>query len=55
MPPYRLMIAARDDHLWVQDYLAPGDTAARWSLFDPEGRFLGYIPMPRRFEVKMTR
>ena len=50
MPAYRWMRASRDGHLWVQDYLAHRDTVARWSVFDPDGRFLGSVPMPRRFE-----
>jgi hypothetical protein len=50
MPPYRWMRASRDGHLWVQDYLAPGDTVARWSVFAPGGRLLGSVPMPRRFD-----
>jgi hypothetical protein len=39
------------DHLWVEAYHAPGDPAREWHVFDPEGRYLGVISVPRDLVV----
>jgi hypothetical protein len=39
------------DHLWIEAYHAPGDPAREWHVFDPEGRYLGVIGVPRDLVV----
>jgi hypothetical protein len=39
------------DHLWVEGYHAPGDPARGWHVFDPDGRYLGVITVPRNLVV----
>lgn len=34
------------DHLWVGHVLTPGDEDRSWSVFDPEGRWLGEVHVP---------
>jgi len=36
-------------HLWVEDYLALPIRPSTWSVFDPDGRFLGAVTLPARF------
>ncbi len=38
-------------NLWVQEYERPRDLGQRWVVFDPSGRWLGRIEMPRGFRV----
>ncbi|HEX2188702.1 MAG TPA: hypothetical protein VHG51_07365 [Longimicrobiaceae bacterium] len=38
-------------NLWVEDYRRPGDEQPRWSVFDPEGRWLGTVETPAGLEV----
>jgi hypothetical protein len=48
MPYYQAALADAEGNLWVQDF-SPGEPPAGWSVFDPEGRFLGTVAMPDRF------
>ena len=36
------------DHLWVQEHNLPGEGGANplWTVFDPEGRVLGFVETP---------
>lgn len=34
------------EHLWVRHFVVPGDLAARWSIFGPEGNWLGEMELP---------
>jgi len=53
LPPYERMLVDEEDHLWVQDYLLPGhEGPTTWSVFDPEGRLLGVVELPARFEPR---
>ena len=48
LPAFTTIMADALDHLWVREYDVPGDEIARrlWTVFDPEGRVLGYVEMP---------
>lgn len=46
LPAYRDILVDRNDHVWILDYPAPGDTARSWSVFDSERRYLGSITTP---------
>lgn len=53
LPPYARMLVDAEDHLWVQDYLLPGhEGPTTWSVFDAEGRLLGVVELPARFEPR---
>jgi hypothetical protein len=39
------------DHIWVEGYVAPGDASRSWHVFDPNGRYLGEVDVPREMRV----
>jgi len=41
------------DHLWVREYDLPGEErgAPLWSVFDPEGRVLGFVETPAALTI----
>ena len=53
MPAHGRVLLDRDDHLWVEEYRAPGEAGpARWWVVDPEGRVLGVVALPGGLEVQ---
>jgi hypothetical protein len=38
--------------LWVQDYPLPGDSLARWSVFDAEGHWTTDVELPGDWEIQ---
>lgn len=49
---YDRILADEGDHLWVRHYRPPWEGAGRsWSVFDPEGRWLGVVANPAGFEL----
>lgn len=52
MPTYSGLQVDRTGNVWVEAYRAPGNNAPRtWSVFDPDGRWLGDVAMPEGLEV----
>lgn len=51
IPAYQNLRVDAEGHLWVQDYLRPGEERARWTVFDPEGVLLGVVETPPRFRI----
>jgi len=51
MPAFRALAMDSEDNLWVEEYRRPGDDVPRWSVFDPEGRFLGVVTGPAGVSV----
>ena len=49
MPAFASLVTDRLGNLWVQEYGAPGDRAAVWSVFDAQGAVIGRLTMPPRF------
>lgn len=49
LPPIARLLVDPTGRLWAQDFMAPGDSVALWRVFDPDGRYLGQLPVPRRF------
>ena len=47
-PPYQSLTADAAGHLWVQDYLGPGDEAPSWTVLDPQGRAVARLTTPPR-------
>ena len=41
----------RAGYLWVQEYRVPGEGAAVWTVFDPEGRVQGMVETPAGLDV----
>ncbi len=52
MPAYRDVRVDADGFLWVEDYRRPGDDRPRWSVFDPDGRWLGAVATPPGLEIR---
>lgn len=47
MPAYGRILLDADDHLWVEEYRAPGQTGPTpWLVVDPDGRLLGTVATP---------
>jgi hypothetical protein len=54
-PAYsRSMLGDAAGNLWVEHYLAPGDTARAWDVFDPEGQYVTAVTVPAEFELKQV-
>ncbi len=50
MPAYGNVLVGPDNQLWVADFVAPGQQGPeRWSVFNPDGQWLGEVEMPARF------
>ena len=47
-PAFRMLLTDPLDHLWVREATLPGidRPAPLWTVFDPEGRALGFIETP---------
>ncbi len=53
LPAFATVMADALDHLWVREYPVPGreTPAPVWTVFDPEGRALGFVETPPRLLV----
>lgn len=45
-PAWSLLLADSEGNLWVRAYAPPGDPQQAWSVFDPDGRWLGEVELP---------
>lgn len=52
LPAFDGLLATADGHLWVQEARRPGEEPPRWSVFDPDGRWLGVVETPAGLEVE---
>jgi hypothetical protein len=43
---YGRLLVDSEGNLWVADYSEERDDEGTWSVFDPEGRFLGTVETP---------
>ncbi len=52
-PAFDQIVADALGHLWVQEYDLPGEerTNPLWTVFDPEGRVLGFVETPARLGI----
>lgn len=50
-PAYGYTYADTDGFLWVEEYRLPGDEIRRTTIFDPEGRMVGSLVIPTRFQI----
>jgi hypothetical protein len=53
-PAYANIVVGRDGHLWVREFSRDVDadsTGDRWSIFHPDGHWLGDVRFPPRFTL----
>ncbi|HSG82550.1 MAG TPA: hypothetical protein VLC48_09885 [Gemmatimonadota bacterium] len=50
MPAYASFLLDAEGNLWVEEYRI-GDEEPQWAVFNPEGRFLGIVEVPRQGQV----
>ena len=52
-PAFASVMSDALDHLWVEEYEIPGEErpGVLWTVFDPEGRVLGFAETPEGMEV----
>lgn len=51
LPAISQLRVDRQDNLWVRAYVPPDAEMAEWSVFDPEGHWLGVVEIPAALEV----
>ena len=53
LPAFTSVMSDALDHLWVEEYEAPGEEqpGVLWTVFDPEGRVLGFVETPDELEI----
>ena len=51
MPTFRRLATDTEHNLWVEEYRRPGDDVPSWSVFDPDGHFLGMVTGPEGLNV----
>lgn len=51
LPAISQLRVDREDNLWIRAYVPPDAEMAEWSIFDPEGHWLGVIQIPAELEV----
>jgi hypothetical protein len=51
-PVFNRIIEDPDENLWVRHTVATADSAQTWSIFDPEGSWLGEVDIPTRMSVR---
>ena len=52
-PAFTSLVVDALDHLWVEEYEFPGEErpGARWTVFDPEGRVLGFVETAEGLQI----
>ena len=52
-PAFESILTDARDHLWVEEYESPAEEepGALWTVFDPEGRALGFVELPKGLRV----
>ncbi len=53
-PAFTRLLAGADGHVWAEDARHLHDYWARWSVFDPAGRWLGTVKMPAGFTLQQA-
>ena len=51
LPPYGLTMLDSEMNLWVEEFRVTEDDPPDWSVFDPEGVWLGRVTLPAGLEV----
>jgi len=50
-PSFDRILVDREGNLWVQEYERPMDETLSWSVFDPTGRWVSDITVPRELRI----
>jgi hypothetical protein len=50
-PFFKGVLADGLDHLWVADYELPHDLPKSWSVFAPDGAYLGRVIAPLQLDI----
>lgn len=53
-PAYARMLVDGSGHVWAEDARRPGEYHALWSVFHPDGRWLGTVRMPSGFVLRQV-
>lgn len=53
-PAFTELLAAPDGSVWAEEPRHAYDFTPRWSVFAPDGRWLGTVTMPTRFELRQV-
>jgi hypothetical protein len=48
VPPWELFTADALDHVWIGEFLLPGENARTWTIIDRDGRAVGRVTTPLR-------
>lgn len=51
LPQIGDLLVDGSDHIWVERFRVDRDGAARWSVFDPDGRWLGDVETPAGLRI----
>jgi hypothetical protein len=51
LPAYRDLLFDTDGNLWVQEHWITEDEPRHWSVFQPDGRWIGRLETPPDFEI----
>lgn len=54
MPSFERILADPSGNIWVEAYSVRGDQPTSWSIFDSDGRWLGDVRTPDRFEMRVV-
>jgi hypothetical protein len=52
LPAYRRIRVDRVGALWVQDYDLPTEQDVAWTVFDPTGRWIATLKVPRAWQIQ---
>ena len=55
LPTVSRLLTDAAGRVWSQDFVAAGDSAATWRVFEPDGRYSGAVIMPVRLTVHEIR
>ena len=55
LPTVSRLLTDPAGRVWSQDFVAAGDSAATWRVFEPDGRYAGAVRMPARLLVQEIR
>jgi hypothetical protein len=50
-PAFSALRTDSEGNLWVKEFARPTDSASRWAVFAPDGRWLGTLSAPLRFII----
>ncbi len=52
LPAYEGVLFTEEGRVWARRYRFPGEPAARWDVFAPDGVYLGRVAVPASFRIE---